>query len=61
MNIRAVIVVIICGLILGFLGLRDLPYLASNQGRCLIGYQPSILLGAGTSWEAALACENVQQ
>ncbi len=55
MNWRPVIIIVVV-FVLGLLAVRDLPYVLNSQGVCMIEYQPSILLGASPSWEAALAC-----
>ncbi len=39
-----------------FLGIRDLPYVASPTGRCEIGQQPIIRAGEATSLTVQLEC-----
>lgn len=51
------VIVAVAGL---FLGIRDLPYVASAAGRCEIGQQPIILAGEAPTLTVQLECALAQ-
>lgn len=55
-DIKQLLIVLGLTLVIGFLALHDLPYLASTRGRCMAQAQPSILIGEGPSFMTELAC-----
>lgn len=53
---RIVLLVVLVGGLLLVLGVHDLPLLLSARGRCMIGYQPSVLAGFAPGFMTQLAC-----
>jgi hypothetical protein len=48
--------IVLAVIVVGWLGLRDLGYLASREGRCAVAAQPLILIGGSPSFVTALEC-----
>jgi hypothetical protein len=51
-----VVAIVLAVIVVGWLGLRDLAYLTSREGRCAVAAQPFILIGGSPSFMTALEC-----
>lgn len=56
-KLLAIIIVATIGSVLGvLLGIRDLAFIASPRGQCIISVEPAVLIGFSPSFTAELDC-----